>query len=152
MKIYFRLNFFRPSSVRRPSVVRPSSVRPSVRGAIFDRGARIFLTSKSSSSRFFALDGQIFRSVRPLELIFRFFTVQTSTCGGKAQVTEIPEGAKPPQTPRGQGTGNGDSWGEAPQTPPRGARHITEIPEGGKPPQTPPRHHFKKFALQEQIF
>ena len=45
------------------------------------RGARLFLTSKSSSSRFFALDGQIFRSVRPLELIFRFFTVRTSTCG-----------------------------------------------------------------------
>ena len=30
------------------------------------RGARVFLTSESSSSRFFALDGQIFRSVRPL--------------------------------------------------------------------------------------
>ena len=43
------------------------------------RGARLFLTSKSSSSRFFALDGQIFRSVRPLGLIFRFFTVRTST-------------------------------------------------------------------------
>ena len=53
-------------------------------------GARVFLTSKSNSSRFFALDGQIFRSVRPLELIFRFFTVRTSTCGGKARVTEIP--------------------------------------------------------------
>ena len=45
------------------------------------RGARLFLTSKSSSSRFFALDGQIFRSVRRLGLIFRFFTVHTSTCG-----------------------------------------------------------------------
>ena len=45
------------------------------------RGARLFLTSKSSSSRFFALDGQIFRSVRRLELIFGFFTVHTSTCG-----------------------------------------------------------------------
>ena len=45
------------------------------------RGARLFLTSKSSSSRFFALDGQIFRSVRRLGLIFRFFTVRTSTCG-----------------------------------------------------------------------
>ena len=44
-------------------------------------GARLFLTSKSSSSRFFALDGQIFRSVRRLELIFGFFTVRTSTCG-----------------------------------------------------------------------
>ena len=43
------------------------------------RGARFFLTSKSSSSRFFALDGQIFRSVQRLELIFRFFTVRTST-------------------------------------------------------------------------
>ena len=37
------------------------------------RGARLFLTSKSSSSRFFALDGQILRSVRRLGLIFRFF-------------------------------------------------------------------------------
>ena len=46
------------------------------------RGARLFLTSKSSSSRFFALDGQIFRSVRRLEVIFGFFTVRTSTCEG----------------------------------------------------------------------
>ena len=44
-------------------------------------GARLFLTSKSNSLRFFALDGQIFRSVRRLELIFGFFTVHTSTCG-----------------------------------------------------------------------
>ena len=64
-------------------------------------GARVFLTSESSSSRFFALDGQIFRSVRPLELIFRFFTVRTSSCGGKARVTEIPEGRSPPDPPRG---------------------------------------------------
>ena len=98
------------------------------------RGARLFLTSKSSSSRFFALDGQIFRSVRPLELIFRFFTVRTSTCGGKARVTEIPEGAKPPRPPPG------------------GKARVTEIPGGASPPQTPPRHHFKKFALQGQIF
>ena len=41
-------------------------------------GARLFLTSKSSSSRFFALDGQFFMSVRRLELIFEFFTVRTS--------------------------------------------------------------------------
>ena len=41
------------------------------------RGARLFLTSESSSSRFFALDGQIFRSVRRLRLIFRFCTVRT---------------------------------------------------------------------------
>ena len=41
------------------------------------RGARLFLTSKSSSSRFFALDGQIFRSVRRLGLIFRFCAVRT---------------------------------------------------------------------------
>ena len=41
------------------------------------RGARLFLTSKSSSSRFFALDGQIFRSVRRLGLIFRLCTVRT---------------------------------------------------------------------------
>ena len=53
------------------------------------RGARLFLTSKSNSSRFFALDGQIFRSVRRLGLIFRFFTVRT---WGKARVTEIPDG------------------------------------------------------------
>ena len=92
------------------------------------RGARLFLTSESSSSRFFALDGQIFRSVRPLELIFRFFTVRTSTCGGKARVTEIPEGAKPPRPPPG------------------GKAQVTEIPEGGE--ETPPRHHFKKFVLQ----
>ena len=87
--------------------------------------------SKSSSSRFFALDGENFRSVRHLELIFGFFTVRTSTrgeiqyveeqggqgtgarhdrCGGKARVTVIPEGAKPPRPPPGgQGTGNGDS-------------------------------------------
>ena len=97
------------------------------------RGARLFLTSESSSSRFFALDGQVFRSVRPLQLIFRFFTVRTSSCGGKARVTEIPGGRSPPDPPWGQGTRNGDSW-------------------GGKPPQTPPRHHFKKFALQGQIF
>ena len=45
------------------------------------RGARLFLTSKSSSSRFFALDGQFVRSVRRLELIFGFSTVRTSTCG-----------------------------------------------------------------------
>ena len=44
-------------------------------------GARLFLMAKSNSSRFFALDGQIFRSVRPLELIFEFFTVRTSTRG-----------------------------------------------------------------------
>ena len=64
-------------------------------------GARLFLTSKSSSSRFFALDGQIFRSVRPLEVIFRFFTVRTSSCGGKARVTEIPGGRSPPDPPWG---------------------------------------------------
>ena len=58
------------------------------------RGARVFLTSESSSSRFFALDGQIFRSVRPLELIFGFFTVRTSTCG------EIHEA---PRSPKGDG-------------------------------------------------
>ena len=44
-------------------------------------GARLFLTSNSSSSRFFALDDQIFRPVRRLEPIFGFFTVRTSTCG-----------------------------------------------------------------------
>ena len=44
-------------------------------------GARLFVMSKSSSSRFFALDGQIFRSVRRLELIFGFCAVRTSTCG-----------------------------------------------------------------------
>ena len=54
--------------------------------AVF-RGARLFLTSKSSSSRFFALDGQIFRSIRCLGLIFRLFTVRTSSCGGR--LTEV---------------------------------------------------------------
>ena len=44
-------------------------------------GARLFLMSNSNSSRFFALDGQISRSVRRLELIFGFFTVRTSTRG-----------------------------------------------------------------------
>ena len=85
------------------------------------RRARLFLKPKSNSSRFFALDGQIFRSVRRLELIFGFFTVRTSTrgeiyggeqerqgmgarhgrCGGKARVTEIPGGRSPPDPPRG---------------------------------------------------
>ena len=65
------------------------------------RGARLFLTSKSSSSRFFASDGQIFGSVRRLGLIFRFFTVRTSSCGGKARVTEIPGGRSHPDPPRG---------------------------------------------------
>ena len=41
------------------------------------RGARLVLTSKSGSSRYFASDGQIFRSVRRLELIFLFFTVRS---------------------------------------------------------------------------
>ena len=57
------------------------------------RGARVFLTSESSSSRFFALDGQIFRPVRRMELIFGFFTVRTSTCGkiyGEGPVAPIP--------------------------------------------------------------
>ena len=79
------------------------------------RGARLFLTSKSSSSRFFALDDPIFRFVRRLELIFGFFTVRTSTRDeiygekqGKARVTEAPGGRSPLDTPRGQGTGNGD--------------------------------------------
>ena len=56
------------------------------------RGVRLFLMSKSTSSKFFALDSQIFRSVRRLELIFGFFTVRTSTCGeiyreGRAALT-----------------------------------------------------------------
>ena len=45
------------------------------------RGARLFLTSKSSSSRFFAFDGQIFWSLRRLGFIFGVFSVRTSTCG-----------------------------------------------------------------------
>ena len=44
-------------------------------------GARLFLMSKSSSSRFFALDGQIFGSVRRLQLILLFFTERTWTSG-----------------------------------------------------------------------
>ena len=56
------------------------------------RGARLFLTSKSSSSRFFALDGQIFRSVRRLEVIFGFCTVRTSTCEGNWLGNSSPDG------------------------------------------------------------
>ena len=59
------------------------------------RGARLFLTSKSNSSRLFALDGQIFRSVRPLGIICRLFTVYT---WGKARVTEIPGEPHPHNT------------------------------------------------------
>ena len=55
-------------------------------------GARLFLTSKSSSSRFFALDGQIFRSVRRLGLIFRFFMSQH----------EAPRACKSPTTLRAE--------------------------------------------------
>ena len=62
---------------------------------------KLFLTSKSNSSRFFALDGQIFRPVRPSGLIFRLFTVRTSTCGGKARATQIPGGRNLPDPPRG---------------------------------------------------
>ena len=40
------------------------------------RGARLYLTSKSNSSRFFALDGQIFRSVWRLKLIFQDFSAK----------------------------------------------------------------------------
>ena len=67
------------------------------------RGARLFLTSESSSSRFFALDGQIFRSVSPLGLIFRFLSPYVEL--------------------RGQGTSNGYSWGAKLPRPPKGARH-----------------------------
>ena len=89
------------------------------------RGARLFLTSKSSSSRFFALDGQIFRSVRRLGLIFRFFTVRT---WGKARVTEIPEA------------------GFAAPDPP------TEFPEGGLRPPRPPHDNISKNLPSVQIF
>ena len=64
------------------------------------RGARLFLTSKSSSSRFFALDGQIFRSVRRLEVIFGFFTVRTSPKRLARQINFS-------TTPRPQATGKG---------------------------------------------
>ena len=67
------------------------------------RGARVFLTSESSSSRFFALDGQIFRSVRPLGLIFRFCTVRTSTCQRRATPKDTSGGKvsrTPPPDPR----------------------------------------------------
>ena len=97
-------------------------------------GARLFLTSKSNSSRFFALDGQIFRSVRPLELISRFFTVRTSTCGGKARVTEIPEG------------------GSAPPDPPGGKAWVTEIPEGVFAPPDPPTTTFQKICPPGKFF
>ena len=90
------------------------------------RGARLFLMSKSNSLRFFALDGQVFRSERRLGLIFRFFTVRTSTCGGKARVTEIPEG----------GSVRPDS--------PGGKARVTEIPEGGFAPPDPHYNISKK--------
>ena len=44
-------------------------------------GARPFLTPKSDSLRYFASDGQIFRSVRRLKPILWFFTVRTLTRG-----------------------------------------------------------------------
>ena len=59
-------------------------------------------------------------------LIFRFFTVPTSSCGGKARVTEIPEGAKPPRPPPG------------------GKARVTEIPEGGFAPHRPPHYNILK--------
>ena len=83
----------------------------------------LFLTSKPSSSRFSALDGQIFKSVRRLGLIFRFFTVRT---WGKARVTKIPEG------------------GSAPPDPPGGKARITEIPEWGLRSPRPPHDNISK--------
>ena len=94
-------------------------------------GARLFLTSKSSSSRFFALDGQIFRSVRRLELIFKLFTVRRSTCRGNAQVIEIPGGRSPPDPPGGK------AW-------------VTEIPEGGFASPDLPTTTFQKRRLRRQ--
>ena len=60
-------------------------------------GARVFLTSKSRSSRFFALDGHIFRFVRRLGLIFRFFMCQH----------EAPRACKRRTTVRDKATGKG---------------------------------------------
>ena len=60
-------------------------------------GARLFLMSKSSSSRFFALDGQIFRSVRRLGFIFRFFINQH----------EAPRACNPPTIQRAEPAGKG---------------------------------------------
>ena len=92
------------------------------------RGARFFLTSKSSSSRFFASDGQIFRSVRRLGLIFRFFTVRTSTCG------EIYDTGRDGQTTDRRRTKKmGARHGRC-----RGKARLTEIPEGGSAPADRP--------------
>ena len=66
------------------------------------RGARLFLTSASSSSRFVALDGQIFRSVRRWGLNFRFFTIRASTCGeiyGEGRGTPIRQQHSEPGPP-----------------------------------------------------
>ena len=49
-------------------------------------------------------------------------------CGGKARVTEIPEGAKPPRPPPG------------------GKARVTEIPEGGFAPPDPPTTPFQKIC------
>ena len=46
---------------------------------------------------------------------------------------------------RGQGTGNGDSWGAKPPRPPPGCKaRVTEIPEGGKDPPDPPHDTISK--------
>ena len=98
------------------------------------RRARLFLTSKSSSSRFFALYGQNFRSVRRFGLIFRFFTVRTSTCGGKARVTEIPRGRSPPD-------------------PPWGARHgQRRFLMGASPPRSPHDTISKNLPFRGKFF
>ena len=115
--------------IRRPP--RSTRVRSSAASDVYKR--QLFLTAKSSSSRFFALDGQIFRSVRPLELIFRFFTVRTSTCGGKARATEIPEGGSAPPDPHG------------------GKARVTEIPGRGASPE-PPTTPFQKICPPGKFF
>ena len=55
-------------------------------------------------------------------------------CRGKARVTEIPEGAKPPRPPLG------------------GKAQVTEIPEGGKAPPDPPTTAFQKICPPGKFF
>ena len=52
--------------------------------------------------------------------------VRVRNSGGKAQVTEIPRGLRPPQNPPG------------------GKARVTEIPEGGFAPPDPPTTTFQK--------
>ena len=50
-------------------------------------GARLVLMSKSDSWRYFASDGQIFRSVGRLELILKTVTLSKPATGERARAT-----------------------------------------------------------------